>query len=152
MLRLLLDTNIVIDALARRAPFDEPASLLLMLGKLGEAELYMSSSQVTDVFFVLSDGGRRSQHAQAKEKLRRLREAVRISALTEEDIDAAIASTWEDFEDACVHQAALKVKADVLVTRNKADFARSYMPALDCEELFAKIRAEQGIDYAIIDL
>lgn len=151
MRKLLLDTNIVIDALAHRVPFNEKAELLLMLGKLGEFELYISSSQITDVYYVLSDGGKKSLAEQTKARLGGLRKGLRISALTEDDIDEAIRSTWPDFEDACVYQAARRVKAEAIITRNQADFDKSFVPVLDCDELFAKISEEEGIDYALID-
>ena len=148
--RLLLDTNIVIDALARRKPFCESAGKLLILGKLGEFKLYISSSQITDVFYVLSGGGEKTEAPAAKERLRSLREGVDVSALSGEDIGTALASTWPDFEDACVYQAAMRVKADCIITRNGQDFANSSIPVFSCEDFFAWYEHETGITYSEI--
>ena len=45
---LLLDTNVVVDYLNEREPFYEKARLLMIGGRVGEFELWVSSSQVTD--------------------------------------------------------------------------------------------------------
>ncbi len=51
-----------------------------------------------------------------------------------------------------VHQSALKLKADAIVTRNKGDFERSFVPVLDCDELFALVEREHGIVYGEVEL
>ena len=150
--RLLVDTNIVIDALAHREPFDQSAKLLIALAWLGEFELWISVSQLTDLFYVLSDGGKRSQAEQAKRTLQELRRAVRICSVGEREADAALASTWLDFEDSCVHQAAVKMQVDAIVTRNKKDFVLSSVRVLDCDELFALIEAQDHISYTEIEI
>ncbi len=150
--RLLVDSNIIIDALVRRAPFDESARLLIALGMLGEFELWVSISQLTDIFYVLSEGGKRSWAEQAKHRMRELRRAVRVCSLGEREADAALASTWADFEDSCVHQAAVKMQVDAIITRNKKDFVLSSIRVLDCEELFALIEAQDHVSYAELAL
>ena len=58
---LLLDTNVVVDYLNEREPFYEKARLLMIGGRVGEFELWVSSSQVTDLVYILSNGGRASE-------------------------------------------------------------------------------------------
>ena len=57
-------------------------------------------------------------------------------------------STWGDFEDACVCQSALKLKADAIVTRNQKDFESSVIKVVDCDEFFVWMRKDFGLDYA----
>lgn len=59
--KLLLDTNVVVDYLNEREPFYEKARLLMIGGRVGEFELWISSSQVTDLVYILSNGGRTSE-------------------------------------------------------------------------------------------
>ena len=92
----------------------------------------------------------RFSHAQAKDALRKLRRAVRVYPLAEDDVDAAIDSPWPDFEDACVHRTAVRLKADAIVTRNQKDYLASIVRVLDCEGLFAYLENEKGISYAEI--
>ena len=151
-MRLLVDTNIIIDYLQDRRPFSELAELLLTLAYVKEHELWVSSSQVTDAFYLLSEGGKPALAENAKHLLRQMRQVVRIGSLGELDIDAALDSPWEDFEDACVYQCACKVKADAIITRNQKDFARSSIKVFDCDELFTYLKDEKGLDYGFIEL
>lgn len=146
-MRLLVDTNIVIDRLAHRKPFEDAAKKLFLLGALGEFDLCIGASQVTDIFFLLTSGPEKMSFDEGKLALRRLREYVRVCSLNEADVDAALDSAWNDFEDACVYQCALKIKADAIVTRNQQDFEKSSIKVLDCDELFAYLAEEKGLTY-----
>lgn len=147
-LKLLVDTNIIVDFFEDRPPHVESTNLLMSLGAIGEFDLWISSSQFTDAFYLLSAGGKASLVKLTKERLRHIRNYVRVCALGESEIDAALDSPWEDVEDACIYQCALKVKADAIITRNKSDFARSSLKVFDCEELFEYLEKKHGISYA----
>ena len=51
-IKALLDTNIVIDFLNQREPFYEQARLLMIAGRVGEFDLWILSSQVTDLIYI----------------------------------------------------------------------------------------------------
>ena len=148
--KLLLDTNVIIDALANREPYAKSAKLILALGMIGEFDLWFSASQATDVFYILSDGGKASRADWAKEQLAKLRSFVGACAFTDDDIDGALASTWRDFEGACINQVAHKVKPDAVITGNVKDFALSDFPVLDCDGLFEWIRHKDNVSYCEI--
>ena len=149
-LKLFLDTNVFIDALAHREPFQQNAKLILALGILGEFELWMSATQATDVFYVLSEGGKANRTPWAKEQLKKLCQFVHACDFTSEDINEALKSTWRDFEDACLNQGIHKVNPDVVVTGNLRDFALSDYPVVDCNGLFDWVEAKTGIAYCEI--
>ena len=54
-------------------------------------------------------------------------------------LTAALALDFDDYEDAVVHEAAVAVDADAIVTRNGADFAGSAVPIFTPGELLAAI-------------
>mgnify|MGYP002626488607 CR=1 FL=1 len=145
--KLLLDTNVFIDALAGREPYGKSAKLILALGLLGEFELWFSAAQATDIYYILSDGGKASRAEWAKDQLAKIRGFTCACAFSEEDIDAALGSTWRDFEDACVNQVAHKVKPDAVVTGNVKDFALSDFPVFTCDGLFAWLQEKRGVSY-----
>lgn len=151
-MKLLVDTNILIDCMEERSPFDKGARKLFLLGVLGEADLWMSPSQITDAFYLISDGGKRSLAAMAKARLKEMKRAVRICTFGEYDVDAALDLPWDDFEDAYVYQCARKLKVDAIITRNKRDFAASRIPVFDCDEFFAYLKEEKGLVYDEIDM
>lgn len=146
-MKLIVDTNIIIDHVKDRGPFGSSAQKLMMLGFLHELELWMSSSQITDAFYLLSDGGKPSLASKVKSGLKGVRAAVRVCSFSEADVDAALDSTWVDFEDACVYQCALRLKADAIITRNQKDFEKSSIKVFDCDELFAYLAEEKGLTY-----
>ena len=79
--KLLVDTNVLIDYLSMREPFYDEARLLMIVGRVGEFELWMTSSQVTDLIYILSDGGKQSLMPSVLERLRGLRTFVEVFAV-----------------------------------------------------------------------
>ena len=70
----------------------------------------------------------------------------RLCPIDERDVQAALAESWEDFEDCVVWQAARKARADCIITRNEADFTRSDIPALSPTAFLE--HAEKGLGLA----
>lgn len=145
--KLLVDTNVLIDFLSVRRPFYDEARLLMIGGRVGEFELWMTSSQVTDLIYVLSDGGRRALMPSVLERLRGLRTFVEVFAVGEAEVDRMLSSSWKDPEDALMFESALSLKADAVITRNAKDFESSLVRAMTAREFFDLLRDEQGVDY-----
>lgn len=145
--KLLIDTNIVIDYLNGREPYFEKARLLMLAGRVGDFDLWISSSQASDLVYILSDGGKRSLMARTLERLRGLRTFINVYAVGSSEVDKMLASSWADPEDALLFEVALSLKADAIVSRNKSDFESSLIRVFDCEELFDWLEREHGVAY-----
>ena len=104
-MKLLLDTNILLDCMMDRQPFAADARKLLILGALGEVDLWMSPSQFTDAFYLLTEGGKPRLAESVKLRLLKVKRLARICTLGEYDIENALESSWPDFEDACLYSA-----------------------------------------------
>ena len=136
----------------QKTPFYEKARLLMLAGRVGEFSLWISSSQVTDMIFILTDGGKKSKVPEVLENLRIMRTFVNVYAVTDADIDKMLATTWADPEDALLVELALKMRADAIITRDE-DFPQTDMIRVqDCSEFFDWLREEKGISYAEIDM
>ena len=148
-MKIFIDTNIFIDYFAMRMPFYNSAKKLLAVGFLGEYEMWSGASQLTDIFYLLTNAkeSERFTSQQAKEELKKLRQYVNICSLTQSDVDNALNSTWNDFEDACIYQCACKIKADAIITRNKKDFEKSSIHVFDCDEWFSYLKETKGISF-----
>ena len=146
-MKCLLDTNVLIDYLCQREPFFKDARLLMALGAVGEVELWISSSQITDLIYVLTDGGKPSLAEKAKESLRKICSFVRICGVGEAQVHALFDSPWTDLEDALVHEAARKCCADYLITRNQEDFRLSSVPVMSPADWFGFMEEKNGISY-----
>lgn len=147
MAKLLLDTNIVIDFLNEREPFYEKARLLMICGRVGEFELWLASSQITDLIYILSDGGKRGQVEEVVKHLRELRTFVNVFAVSDREIDLTLAAAWKDPEDYLLVEVALALNADAVITRNQKDFPEGLVRVLDCDEFFDWMSEDFRLSY-----
>lgn len=146
--KLLLDTNVVIDYLNRREPHYEKTRLLMIAGRVAEFELWITSSQVADLIYILSEGGSRSLLPRVIEQLKGLRTFVNVYSVGDREVDLMLAAPWKDPEDSLLFESALRMKADAIITRNQADFETSVIKVVDCNEFFSWMKNEFGLDYA----
>ena len=149
--KLLVDTNIVIDFLHHRDPHYEKARLLMLCGRVGEFSLWISSSQVTDIIYIMTNGGNKSKVPEALEKLRLLRTFVSVYAVTDADIDEMLASTWPGPEDALLIDLALKMRADAVITRDEEFPKTDAIRVHDCPAFFEWLKEERGLNYEEIE-
>lgn len=145
--RLLLDTNILFDFLNKREPYYKDVRKLLIAGRVGELSLWVAASQLTDVIYIASDGGKPALIPQVLERLRLLRSFINVVTVSAVDIDKMFSTSWKDPEDALLFQVALKLRVDAIITRD-ADFpASDYVKCFTCSQFFEWLEQEQGISY-----
>ena len=122
----------------------------LLVVCVGDFDLWISSSQMTDLVYILSDGGKALEMPKALETLRGVRQFVNIYAPGEVEIDKILLTSWQDPEEALMHEVALSLRVDAIISRNAQDYEGSFMPVLTCSELFEEIKS-QGIVYEEIE-
>lgn len=122
--RVFLDTNIVIDYLAKRAPFAEEAKRIFLQSPR-HTQLCISSLSFTTIFYVLKKFYDRKSLMEMLEGLYSLAEVLPTDEIA---IKRSIHSNFTDFEDSVQYHTALSGNADYIVTRNPKDFARSELP------------------------
>ena len=130
--KVFLDTDVALDHLADRQPFAEYAHRLLALAETGEITVCLSSLSFSNLYYILR---KLKGHAEALALLGKLKLLVRVSAVTEVEIQSALLSNFKDFEDAIQHFTA-KAEGGVsaIVTRNKGDYSASEIPVLSPDE------------------
>ena len=128
-MKVLIDTNVIIDILEHREPFFQDSYKVIQLGLQEKLEIFMSAGAVTDVYYIIS----RSLHDtnKAREKINALTTLVKICDTIAKDITTGLTLTITDFEDAVVAAIAKRERADYIVSRNEADFTGSPVPAID---------------------
>ncbi len=131
--RVLLDTNIIIDLLAKREPFDEDARKLFSYADKGKVVLYTSALSIANVNFVLQ---RQKNPADARQILRKLKLLIKTLCLDEKIINLALNDdVFKDFEDTLQYYSALENKIEIIVTRNIRDFDKSKLPVMTAGQL-----------------
>ncbi|TEB16719.1 hypothetical protein Psfp_01120 [Pelotomaculum sp. FP] len=127
-MRILIDTNVILDILRKREPFFEASYGAFKQAALDDTECLVSATAVTDIFYLLRKG--LGDMVKAKESLERLLQLVTIADVLALDIQTALSESTPDFEDAVVHAVAARNKADYILTRNTKDFEGSTVPAI----------------------
>lgn len=130
-MKILFDTNIVLDVLLDREPFAEAASGLF--GKVEEGSIigYLCGTTLTTLYYltakVLGDGG-------AKQAVQKLLDLFEVAPVNRPVLETAMNARISDFEDAVIYAAACHVGADAIVTRNESHFRGSKIPVYSPRE------------------
>ena len=134
-MKILFDTNIVLDVLMDRLPHSEAATELFSRVEDGTVIGYVCGTTITTVFYLAAKtvGAPRAQ-----EEIRKLLQLFEVAPVNRHVLESALVLDFNDFEDAVIHEAACHVGVDAIVTRNQKDFIKSRLPVHSAEEM-AKI-------------
>ncbi|MEM1119838.1 MAG: PIN domain-containing protein [Bacteroidota bacterium] len=128
MKRSFIDTNIVIDLLAKRAPVYQEAASLFSLADKKEVQLFVSALTFANTNYILSKVKNASA---AREILAKFKVLVTVAALNDKIIELALNDTsFSDFEVGLQYYTALENEAEIIITRNLKDFKNSSIPVL----------------------
>lgn len=137
MNRILIDTNIIIDLLARRKEFYAEAATLFSRADKNELHLAISSLTFANTNFILS---KLKSAKDAREILRKFKVLVEVLTLDDKIVELALADNdFADFEDGLQYYSALENNIDIILSRNKKDFKNSRIPVLTAKEYLAKV-------------
>lgn len=139
-MRVLIDTNVVLDVLLEREPHVETASKLFALVDNGRVEGRICATTATTIFYIAakSFGNRR-----ARDQIHGLLGLFEVAPVGKDVLDNALDIDLPDYEDAVLHEAARAAGATVIVTRDRNDYANSTIPVLDPVELLAVVAASE---------
>lgn len=137
-MRVLVDTNVVLDLLLERQPFADAAARVFALVEESRIEGYICATTVTTIDYLL---GLALDPDAARAALQRLLDMFEIAPVNRPVLEQALRSNIADFEDAVLEQAARLVSADAITTRNLKDFARSSIMVFDPSELLSAVKS-----------
>jgi hypothetical protein len=130
-MKVLVDTNIILDVLLNRKPFSVSSAALFKLAEQGRIEAFLTSNSVTDIVYIL----RKTYKIETiKENLLIMFGFIKILNVSSSDIINAFEIKTTDFEDAVIMQCANRINADYIITRNMDDFIKSPVKSLTAEE------------------
>ena len=135
-MKLLIDTNIILDFLLSRANKDY-AKRIFELSLDDDTYEYLSSSTITDIFYIINKQIKDSHKTQSL--IRKLLTFISISNVTEKDINMALDMAWNDFEDAVQYSVAKSNNVDVIITNNKKDYEKNDISIMTAKEFLDSI-------------
>ncbi len=136
-MRLLIDTNVVLDVLLKREPYFGSARSVLGLTRDRSIREYVSASAITDIYYIAHRQIR--DKAAVKELLKKLLLIVSVAGVAEREIRGALNLDWGDFEDSVQFCVASLNDMDGIVTRNPADYKDAEIKIWQPEELLAEV-------------
>jgi predicted nucleic acid-binding protein len=129
--KILLDTNVILDILLDREPFSNEASFLLSKVEQSEIIGFLCATTITTIHYLAA----KSLGAQtACKHIRALLSLFMIAPVNHIVLENAIASGFNDFEDSVLHEAACQTGAQYIITRNPLDFKKSKLPVFEPRE------------------
>jgi predicted nucleic acid-binding protein len=127
-MKILFDTNVVLDLLLAREPFIGAATQLVAKVEQGDIEGYLCATTVTTIHYLVSKKLNAKQAALAIDRLLRLFE---VAVVSRSILSSAMTLPFRDYEDAVLHEAARVAGADAIVTRNLTDFTQAQLPVYE---------------------
>lgn len=124
-MRVLFDTNVVLDLLLGREPHAAIAALLVSRVESGDLRGLLGATTITTIHYLLSKAAGRER---AAVHIATLLDIFEVAPVTRAQLSAALDAGFGDCEDAVLHAAAVDAGATAIVTRNARDFRRATLP------------------------
>ena len=132
-MRLMIDTNVVLDVLLERESFYINSRAVLDLCESRKINGFISASAATDIFYLVRKSLQSTD--EAYNALGNILNIVKILTVTNDDVNSAFIQRAQDFEDCLLAASAKSNKCDSIVTRNKKDFLTFGITLFSPEEI-----------------
>ncbi|MEH2380282.1 MAG: PIN domain-containing protein [Nostoc sp.] len=141
-MKVLIDTNIVLDFLLQRSPFFQDAELLFQEIDSGRVVGYVTATTLTDIFYISRRHTRSIE--QARQAVSETLTAMVICAVNRAVLESAFGSGLADFEDAIQIACAIAEGLDAILTRDTQGFLSSSVPVLSIHQLLQPLGAQDS--------
>ena len=135
-MRVLFDTNVVLDVLLARDPHAEVAAGLFALADRGKLDGSLCATTVTTIYYLATKTVGR---AKANGHVREVMNLFDVAPVDGAILARAMELGFADFEDAVVHESATASGVTAIVTRNGEDFEKASLPVFSPVELMAAV-------------
>lgn len=133
-MRVLLDTNVLLDFLLEREGFaDSSADVVRAVERREHAGLLSPTSLTTVYYFLRKARG----HEEASRCLRELLRLFAVAPVDHAVVAAALRREGGDFEDHVIAEAAIAAKAEAIITRDNRGFPNAGIPVMTPAVLLA---------------
>ena len=136
-MRILFDTNVVLDVLLNRRPYAESAAQLFVSVERKQMEGLLSATTVTTLHYLAAK--KAIGATRAKRHLETLLTLFDVAPVDKEVLAAALSLDFRDYEDAVLHEAGRRAGAAAIVTRDREGFRKGRMRVYEPHELVKAI-------------
>ena len=138
-MKLLIDTNVVLDLLLKREPFYQEAAEVLKLAQRDGIQEYVSASAITDIYYIAHKMLRDS--AAVRALLQKLLMVVSVAAVSQREIFHALELAWGDFEDCVQYSVAFTNEMDMPMGTIKSPRSPFGSPPSFCSSFLLEINS-----------
>ena len=150
--RVLLGTEVVMDFMNERQPFYRQTRMLMVAGRVGEFDLWVTAPQVVDLVYLLSEGGEPDLLPRAMERIRGLRTFVQVADLTAANVDRMLASSGQNPEGQLMVNAAIDLRADFLLAHDPDGLENGLVKVTNVPGMFEWLCENRDLDYTQIEI
>lgn len=140
-MRILLDTNIVLDVLLKREPWQAEASALWQAVDDGQLTGYVPASAITDIFYVAR---KLTDIVRARQSVQVCMDAFNVGTVDRAVLERAQALSGSDFEDNVQIACAEANGLDAIVTRDPSDYEGSPIALWSPAECLGRLRGRSS--------
>ena len=137
-MKVLFDTNVILDVLLDREPFVHDSLYLLSRVEQSQITGIVCATTITTIHYLVS---RTVSANQALRHINSLLSLFVIAPVNRIVLENALQSKFNDFEDAVIHEAARHAGAKYIVTRNSIDFKKSNLVVFEPLELVNALKS-----------
>jgi predicted nucleic acid-binding protein len=138
-MKVFVDTNVLLDVLARREPFYSDAARIWSLAERGRIVALVSVISFNNVYYIVR---RASNRKSAERSLHLMRGVFTPVPLSVQILNQAIDAGYADFEDAIQFHSAIHAAADCLITRDGDHFPATDLPVISPAAFLASLPSE----------
>ena len=126
-MKVLIDTNIILDVLCKRPDFYKDSAKVFKLCEVKRISGVISALSIPNIMYILR---KELDSEKTKEILDNLSLIFSIADLKADDLKKAADMQFKDYEDAVQSACAARIKANYIITRNIGDFTMSKVAAI----------------------
>ena len=131
-MRILLDTNVILDVWLAREPFWKDSAALLARAERKEIEGWICPTTITTLHYL---GKKVLGEERTRSLLDQLITICRVGKMSRQTFKVALESEISDFEDAVIEAVSIGSDIDIIATRNVGDFKKSKIPAREPSQI-----------------
>ena len=130
-MKILLDTNVVLDILLNREKFVASAKEIFLLIENHKVEGFVCATSVTTIHYLL---GRETTKKNADDVILKLLKLFEVALVDKDVLLEASLNNGVDYEDSVIYSSAQEAGIDIIITRDKRGFKNSKVSVLSPRE------------------
>jgi predicted nucleic acid-binding protein len=134
MMNVFVDTNVLLDVLAKREPFYKDSATVWTLAEQGTIRGFVSALSFSNIYYIVR---RLKDRRTADRAMLLLRDTFTPVACDAQVLSQAMDARMKDFEDAIQYYSALRAEVAFLISRDPDHFPRSVVSVVTPAEFLS---------------